>query len=399
MLNQKFSALLTKWVSQIIDQEWLEKKLNSGKQLRIKFGIDPSGTILHIGHMVPILKLREFQELGHHVIILIGDATAQVGDSSDKDAERPMLAREETRKNAEAYVSKLAKILDISKIEIYYNSEWLDKVNFCGVGELAKHFSVAEMLDRHNFKKRFDAGIRISLQEFLYPIMQGYDSVVLKADVEIGGNDQYFNLLAGRTLQEAFGQDKQSVMTFDLLIGPDGKKMSKTSPNVIPIDMEPRAMFAKLMEMNDDLILNYATLATRLSMNEVNVLNDRLQSGEDPRAVKRDVTMAIMSIYHSPETIQEAQSYYDATIQGWVLPDIANLPRVEITEPTIGLLDLVRQANFFAKWSECRDAISWGSIKINGEIHDDISEIITIPKEGFILQSGKKKFVGVFLVS
>ena len=389
--------LLTKWVSQIIDQEWLEKKLNSGKQLRIKFGIDPSGTILHIGHMVPILKLREFQELGHHVIILIGDATAQVGDSSDKDAERPMLAREETRKNAEAYVSKLSKILDISKIEIYYNSEWLDKVNFCGVGELAKHFSVAEMLDRHNFKKRFDAGIRISLQEFLYPIMQGYDSVVLKADVEIGGNDQYFNLLAGRTLQEAFGQDKQSVMTFDLLIGPDGKKMSKTSPNVIPIDMEPRAMFAKLMEMNDDLILNYATLATRLSMNEVNVLNNRLQSWEDPRAVKRDVTMAIMSIYHSPETIQEAQSYYDATIQGWVLPDIANLPRVEITEPTIGLLDLVRQANFFAKSSECRDAISWGSIKINGEIHNDMSKIITIPKEGFILQSGKKKFVGVFL--
>ena len=394
--TQKLQNLLTKGVSQIIDQEWLEKKLHSGKQLRIKFGIDPSGTILHIGHMVPILKLREFQELGHHIIILIGDATAQVGDSSDKDAERPMLAREETRKNAEAYVSKLSKILDISKIEIYYNSEWLDKVNFCGVGELAKHFSVAEMLDRHNFKKRFDAGIRISLQEFLYPIMQWYDSVVLKADVEIGGNDQYFNLLAGRTLQEAFGQDKQSVMMFDLLIGPDGKKMSKTSPNVIPIDMEPRAMFAKLMEMNDDLILNYATLATRLNMEDVENLSKRLTSWEDPRIIKHEVTIAIMSIYHTQEAIQEAQSYYDATIQGWALPDIADLPRVEITEPTIGLLDLVRQANFFAKWSECRDAISGGSIKINGEVHSDMSEMITVTKEWFILQSGKKKFVGVF---
>lgn len=184
-VNSQIKDLLEKGVSRVIDRESLEAKLASGKPLRIKFGLDPTGTIVHIGHAVPMLKLREFQRLGHHVIILIGDATAQVGDTSDKEAERPMLKREETRKNAETWISKFSRILDMDKLEIYYNSEGLDRVNFCGVGELAKHFSVAEMLDRDNFSKRYKAGIRISLQEFLYPVMQGYDSVVLHADVEL----------------------------------------------------------------------------------------------------------------------------------------------------------------------------------------------------------------------
>lgn len=185
-MKKDFSNLLKKGVSRIIDEKNLIKRLESGKKLRIKLGIDPTAPIVHIGHAVSILKLREFQQLGHQIVLIIGDATAQVGDSSDKDAERPMLRREETRKNAEKYLQYFSKILDIEKVEMHFNSEWLDTVNFCGVGELAKHFSVAEMLDRENFSKRFKAGIRISLQEFLYPLMQGYDSVAIKADVELG---------------------------------------------------------------------------------------------------------------------------------------------------------------------------------------------------------------------
>lgn len=221
------------------------------------------------------------------------------------------------------------------------------------------------MLDRHNFKKRFDAGVRISLQEFLYPIMQGYDSVVLKADVEIGGNDQYFNLLAGRTLQEAFGQDKQSVMMFDLLTGPDGKKMSKTSPNVIPIDMDARSMFAKLMEMNDTLITQYATLATRLTLTEVKAIEQDLATGKDPREVKKIVTRAIMSIYHPIEEIDEAQSFYETTISSGALPPIETLTRHEIDASGIGLLDLIRSVGFFERGSEARDAIKAGNIRID----------------------------------
>ncbi len=239
--------------------------------------------------MVPILKLRAFQDLGHQIILIIGDATAQVGDTSDKDGERPMLAREQTRKNAANWLGLFGKVLDIDKVEVRYNSEWMDKTNFNQVGELAANFSVAEMLDRENFSKRIKGGIRISLQEFLYPVMQGWDSVQIKADVELGGNDQYFNLLAGRTLQEAHGQAKQDIMTFDLLLGPDGKKMSKTSPNCIAIDMEPNAMFVKIMEVRDELIIDYLRLATLLDSEEVSAYQKRLDSGEHPKNVKLDL--------------------------------------------------------------------------------------------------------------
>ena len=217
-MNKKFTSILTQGVSRIIDQKHLEERLDRGDVLRVKFGIDPTGSIVHLGHMVPILKLRAFQDLGHQIVLIIGDSTAQVGDTSDKDGERPMLTRTQTKNNASNWIGLFGKVLDMSKVEIRYNSEWMDATNFNTVGELAKNFSVAEMIDRDNFTKRFKGGIRISLQEFLYPIMQGWDSVQVRADVELGGNDQYFNLLAGRTLQDAFGQPKQDVMTFDLLI-------------------------------------------------------------------------------------------------------------------------------------------------------------------------------------
>lgn len=221
--QEQIQNLLTKGVSNCINRENLEKRLIAGEKLTIKFGIDPTAAKIHIGHMVPFLKLKEFQKLGHKIVLLFGDATAQVGDTSDKDSERPMLTRDETRANAKAFLEKFSRVIDTDSIEIYYNSEGLDAVNFAGVGELAKNFSVAEMLDRDNFSKRYKEGKRISLQEFLYPIMQGYDSVCIAkkfgaCDLELGGNDQYFNLLAGRTLMNAAGLPKQDIMTFHLLM-------------------------------------------------------------------------------------------------------------------------------------------------------------------------------------
>lgn len=309
-----FSTLLSKGVSRIIDQKHLEARLEKGDVLRVKFGIDPTGTIVHLGHMVPILKLRAFQDLGHQIVLIIGDATAQVGDTSDKDGERPMLTREQTLQNASNWLSLFGKVLDISKVEVRYNSEWMDDTNFNTVGELAKNFSVAEMLDRDNFSKRFTGGIRISLQEFLYPIMQGWDSVQIRADVELGGNDQYFNLLAGRTLQEAHGQPKQDIMTFDLLIGPDGKKMSKTGGNCIAVDMLANDMFVKLMEVKDELILDYFRLTTLMDNDEVAGIEHRLKSGEHPKNIKLELAKCVVTLYHGELLAQEAAHYFEKVL-------------------------------------------------------------------------------------
>lgn len=275
---------------------------------------------MHIGHAVPILKLREFQKLGHDIIVLIGDATAQVGDSSDKDAERPMLQREQTLKNAEKYLSYFGKILDLDKVQVYYNSEGLDAVNFCGVGELAKNFSVAEMLDRDNFSKRYKAGIRISLQEFLYPMMQGYDSVAIarkygSCDVELGGNDQYFNLLAGRTLMEAHGMEKQDIMMFDLIMGTDGQKMSKTKGNYISLDMSANDMFVKVMEIPDDQIIAYFKSCTTVDMEEIAKIQEELKTAH-PREIKKKLAHEIVSLYHPAEAVENALKYFEATISG-----------------------------------------------------------------------------------
>jgi tyrosyl-tRNA synthetase len=299
--SSQIENLLTKWVARIIDGDHLRDALASGKKLKIKLGIDPSGTIIHLGHMVPILKLKQFQELGHEIIIIIGDATGMVGDASDKDSERPMLLREQTRANGKVFIEKFARVLDLEKTKIVYNSDWLDKVNFAWVGELAKNFSVAEMLDRDNFSKRYKAWVRISLQEFLYPLMQGYDSVALDCDVELGGTEQYFNLLAGRRLQEAYGQRKQDLMMFDLLVGSDGKKMSKTSPNTVAIDEAPQSMYQKLINISDDLIVKYFELATDATMDEVATVAKRLEWGEHPNILKKELAQRIVTMYHGRE--------------------------------------------------------------------------------------------------
>lgn len=395
--NILIQNLLEKGVSRVIDRENLEKRLQSGKKLRIKFGIDPTGAVVHIGHAVPILKLRAFQELGHQIILIIGDSTAQVGDTSDKDAERPMLSRAETRKNAENYLTQFGKILNLSKLEVHYNSEWMDTTNFNTVSELAKNFSVAEMLDRDNFSKRYKGGVRISLQEFLYPIMQGWDSVQIKADVELGGNDQYFNLLAGRTLQEAYGQPKQDVMTFNLIEGTDGRKMSKTYKNFIGLSDAPNDMFVKIMEIKDELIIPYFVHCTTLLLSEIEPYKARLLSDENPKYIKMDLASMIVSMYHNKNAAVEAKVYFEKVLTDGIVPDESEIEKVYLNTIEIELGSLLKEIGFCATTGDVRNALSGGSVKIDNTIVSDIKTIVSLSSEkGVLIQMGKKKFRNVF---
>lgn len=387
--------LLTKGVSQIIDKENLEKKLKSWKKLRIKFWIDPTGTTVHIWHAVPILKLREFQKLGHQVVIIIGDATAQVWDTSDKNAERPMLTREQTLANAKDYLSQFGKILDIDQVEVRFNSEWMDTTNFNYVWELAKNFSVAEMLDRDNFKKRYDAWVRISLQEFLYPIMQGYDSVKIQADVELWGNDQYFNLLAGRRLQEAHGQEKQDIMMFNLIAWTDGRKMSKTFFNFVGLNFSHTEMFVKIMEIWDDLIMTYFEHCTPLYFDEIEIFKKRLEDWENPRNVKIDLAKEIVKLYHWEEKSLEAHAYFEKVLKEWLVPDEKDIEKIEIEIEwnQIPLVTLLVKSGLCNNSTEARNALLWNSVKVKNELQTDPKLMIELIAQNFVLlQVGKKKF-------
>lgn len=385
--------LLNKGVSRVIEKDDLEKKLKSGKKLRIKFGIDPTGSSVHIGHAVPILKLREFQKLGHTVIVMIWEATAQVWDTSDKTGERPMLTRDEVKQNHSKYLEQFGKILDMDKVEVRYNSEWLDKVNFNQVWELAKNFSVAEMLDRDNFSKRYKEGVRISLQEFLYPLMQGYDSVALEADVELGWNDQLFNLLAGRRLQEAYGQEKQNIMMFNLIEGTDGRKMSKSYKNFIGLDFSHTEMFVKLMEINDDLIIKYFEHCTTLYEDEITSFQERLDSGENPRNIKLELAKTIVTLYHSEELASEAEKYFERVLKEGLVPDEKDIEKIEIEETEIPVVSLIRMANMVNNSTEARNALNSNWVKVNNEVVTEPKQIISLSSEEYtLLQVWKKKF-------
>jgi tyrosyl-tRNA synthetase len=401
--NTLIHNLLTKGVTRVIERENLEKKLLSWQKLVVKLGIDPVASKIHIGHMIPFMKLRQFQEMGHTAVLLFGDATAQVGDTSDKDAERPMLTREETETHARAFLEKFSRVIDISKLEIYYNSEWLDKVNFAGVGELAKHFSVAEMLDRDNFSKRYKEWKRISLQEFLYPIMQGYDSVAIakkygSCDVELGGNDQYFNLLAGRTLMHAFGLPKQDIMTTDLLIGTDGHKMSKSAPNCILIDDTPFDMYQKLINVRDDLILHYFELATDMTLEEVDVIKKRLEWGEHPNALKIELAQRIITMYHgkpydSSDVSNIESVFFDCEIKEWETVTLLNDDKTISVE----LSYLLKWLWFCATSGDVRNALAGNSVRVNGEVITDAKFLVRLSPEGTLVEMGKKKAKRVFI--
>jgi tyrosyl-tRNA synthetase len=388
---QKKEHLLERGIEDVIVRDELAKRLDGKKPLRVKFGIDPTGDRIHIGHAVVYWKLREFQELGHHVIILIGDYTAMIGDTSDKQSERQQLTREDVRHNMKNYLKQIGQIVDLSKAEIRYNSEWLKQLEFADILLLASEFKVAQMLERDNFRNRYENGKPIGLQEFLYPVMQGYDSVALHADVELGGNDQLFNMMAGRTLQKRAGQPAQAVMVTELLIGPDGKKMSKTQPNCIFITDEPKDMYGKIMALNDELIPHYFKLATDVDLEVVAAVEQDMAAGANPRDTKASLAREIVGRYYGAKAAESAEEAWNKQFRAGETPtDIPDYRAddKELADP-VGLM-----ANAFGLTkSEVRRLISQGGVRIDGAIVESAEDVVL--RTGMIVQVGKRRFVRV----
>ena len=380
---------------QIFNEDTLREKLKSDKKLIVKFGADPSRPDLHLGHTVPLRVLKMLQDMGHEIVFVIGDFTAMIGDPSGKSKTRPQLTFEETRKSGETYFKQVTKILDKDKTKIVYNSEWLNKMNFKDVLELTGKYTVARLLERDDFSNRFNNKIPIGVHEFMYPLMQGYDSVALKADIEIGGTDQTFNLLVGRELQRDYGQTPQDVIVFPLLVGLDGKeKMSKSLDNYIGIDESPAVMFEKSMRITDNCLEEYFKLTTDISDQEYkNIIN------KDIFEAHKVFAREIITMYHGKEFIEEAEAKYNAKANKTITDDIDTI-KLDSTLP-LPILDLLQKINIISSKSEGRRLIEQGGIKINQVKEDNPDKIITENdfKEGFlIIQKGKKVFIKVTLL-
>ena len=386
--EERILRLLTHTVEEVIVKDDLEKRLRTKKPLRIKFGIDPTGDRIHVGHAVVYWKLREFQDLGHQVVILIGDYTAMIGDSSDKTSERQMQTREQVKQNMRSYLKQIGQIIDLEKAEVRYNSEWLKKLSFLDVLELASEFKVAQMLERDNFRERFDSQKPIGLQEFLYPMMQGYDSVALHADVELGGHDQLFNMMAGRTLQKRAGQQPQAVMAMQLLIGTDGKKMSKSQTNCIFITDSPLDMYGKVMALNDEMIPHYYRLATDVHADIIQQIEQNLAQGDNPRDTKAALARTIVARYHGEQAAVQAEAAWEKQFRQGDMPVDIESYQADDKELAdgIGLL-----ANAFGVTkSEVRRLLEQGGVKLDGEVVDTVHDLRI--KAGTIAQLGKRRF-------
>ncbi len=388
--------LLHLGVSEVIVREDLKKKLMSGKQLRIKLGIDPTGFDLHLGHMVVVHKLREFQELGHQIILLFGNFTGQIGDPTGKNETRGMRTQAELEKNAEHYVRQVSHILDVDKVEVRWNADWLAPLSFSDVVHLSSQFTVAQMLERDMFQERIKNNQAISMHEFMYPLMQGYDSVALKADLELGGTDQTFNLLAGRTLQKAYGQEPQNILTVPILIGTDGSmKMGKSTGNYIAVDDSAEEMFGKVMSIPDELIMNYFELAARATEEECSVYQKRLDEGENPRDLKMELGRRIVTLYHGEEAAKRGEEHFKTVFQKKELPE--NIETFVLTQETWNLVDILAELKLVASKSDARRLVEAGGVKINGEKCENITSTIRVSEEKLLLQVGKRKFAYVML--
>ena len=387
----KIDELLTRGVEDVLIKEELRKDLLSGRQLRIKLGIDPTGPRIHIGRAIPLRKLREFQKLGHQVVFIVGTFTAQVGDASDKSDKRPMLSKADIDENIKDYKSQIAKIIDVSKAEFHYNSDWLAKLTFDEVIKLTECFSVQQMLARRNFKDRYENGQEISLREFMYPLMQGYDSVAIKADVELGGFDQLFNLKAGRVLQESYGMPKQHIMVGTMLEGTDGRKMSTSWGNIISIVDDPHMMFGKIMSLHDNFIIKYFTLCTDLTLLEVEEKKQRMEAGENPRDIKMELAVTIVTLYHNDKEANLAKQSFIETFQKGGIPDIV----AEITskkDEDLGTV-LVRGGIIESK-TEFKRLIEQGAI--SQEDGTKIEDFKVFAVSG-IYKIGKKRFAKIVI--
>lgn len=386
--EKQIEELLSRGVLEVIDREHLKSRLLSGERLRVKFGIDPTSPNIHLGRSVPLLKLRDFQELGHTIVFIVGDFTGQIGDTSDKESERPMLSEEEVHANMATYAEQAGKILDMSRVEIHANSTWLSKLGFGEIGREADAFSVAEFIARDNIRRRLDAGKRVSLREMLYPLMQGHDSLEVSADVEIGGTDQRFNLLAGRRLQERLGKSPQDILTTNLIFGTDGRKMSSSWGNTINLMDMPNDMLGKVMSIPDELIESYFVHCTRVPMEEV----ESLLKVENPRDAKLRLGREIVKTYHNEESAREAEAYFVSTFSKREAPQ--DIREVKLTSE-MSLLDFLVQEGFATSRGDARRKIEQGGVEIDGVKVLDRDFTLTNMGKPSIIKCGKKDFAQV----
>lgn len=392
---QQINDLLERGVINIIpSKDQLKKALESGKKLNIYLGIDPTATRIHLGHAVILRKLEKLAQLGHNVTFLIGDFTALIGDTSDKESERPVLTSQEIEHNFQTYKQQASKILDFNKVNVHYNSKWLKKLGFSDIISLTKHFSVNDFISRELIKKRLNEGKHVKLDEVLYPIMQGYDSYFMNIDLQLGGADQTFNMQAGRTLQKSLRNKESFVLATDYLPGTDGRKMSKSWGNAIWLDDTPSDMYAKVMAINDDLIITYFKLATNVPNNKITEVEQRLQNEDNPRDIKKELAFEVVCELYNTEEAELAKNHFEKTVQNKEQPvniKLIKLPKSYLNSVTI--IDALIKAELTVSKAEARRITNQGGIKVNGEnltsLDDPLDSFIKNGK--VLLQRGKLK--------
>ena len=382
----------------LVETDWLQKLARSeatSKPLRIKLGLDPTAPDIHLGHTVVLNKLRQLQDLGHTVIFLIGDFTSMIGDPSGRNNTRPPLTAEEIAVNAKTYYQQASAILDPSKTEIRYNSEWCDPLGARGMIQLAAKYTVARMLERDDFTKRYRGGIPISVHEFLYPLMQGYDSVALHSDLELGGTDQKFNLLVGRELQKEYGQEPQCILTMPLLVGLDGvEKMSKSKGNYIGINEPAKEMFGKLMSISDDLMWNYFTLLSFRPLAEIDLMKQEVAAGRNPRDCKVLLGQEIVARFHTDGAAEKALEDFNHRAKGGIPDDI---PELQLSGAPLGIAALLKAANLVPSSSEANRNIDQSGVRVDGTVITD--KTLKLNAGTYVVQVGKRRFAKVTLTA
>ena len=391
--------LITRGTEEILVEEELKKKLDSGKKLNVKAGFDPTAPDLHLGHTVLINKLRQFQTLGHNIIFLIGDYTGMIGDPSGKSATRPPLSAEEIKENSKTYEKQIFKILDPDLTTVAFNSSWMNKMNAADLIRLASHHTVARMLERDDFDKRYKSNQAISIHEFLYPLIQGYDSVALDADVELGGTDQKFNLLVGRQLQELHAKSPQVVITMPILEGLDGsQKMSKSLGNYIGVDEPAKEMFGKIMSISDNLMWRYFELLSFKNLEEIEQFKKQVETGTNPRDIKFELAQEIITRFHDLKSAQDAKNDFIKRFSDNAIPDVIDDIEIKVSDRGIVFANLLKETQLVSSTSDAHRMIKQAAVKIDGKRVGDGKQIL---EAGFsaVIQVGKRKFIRVKLTA
>lgn len=385
----KIKELLERGVEQVVVKEHLGKALFGGKQLRVKFGIDPTGPKIHIGRAIALWKLKQFQDLGHKIVLIIGDFTAQIGDASDKQAMRKCLTEKEIKANMKDYLNQIGKIVNIKKAEVRFNNEWLGKLSWRDGFQIAMHFTAQQVIQRRNFKERWDQETPIGLHELGYPLLQGYDSVAVRADLELGGFDQLFNLKIGREIQAIFKQKPQDIMTLKMLYGLDGRKMSTSWGNVINITENPKEMFGKIMSMKDEQIKEYFELCTDLPLLEIKKITSQVKNPKDQKMI---LAKEIVKVYHSPKAADRAQKEFERVFSKKETP--TKMPVFQAKKERYPILDLLTETGLASSKAQARRLVLGKAVEIDNQLKNNWQEIIAL-KNGSVLKVGKRRFVKI----